>query len=704
MKLLLLLSILLVLTVQCVRAQDASADTIFYKYPGEVIITGSRIPTPLKAMPYSATIVDSTNLNTAPRSVAIDEALRLVPGVKVDNQANGERVHVSIRGQGILTETGIRSIKILLDELPVNDPSGFARDFFDVDLNTVDHMEVLRGPSASLYGGGAAGGIINITTRNYTATPLSGEASAEYGSNNFWKGFGQFGGSSGDVNYRVSFSRAAGDGYRVHTHFWQNNIYAKATYTPSATLQLSPILSWTDTYHENPEGLDLATYNLNPLLPNPDAVPYNEHMEMDRTTNGLTGVINPLEGHEIRFNGYVKHSLYTEANNHVFDHQTITTPGTSLLYTYTSGIADDKVRNKFSLGMDLQWQTIDEHTDSNAHSVELSELFSKQQQKQNGAGFFMIDMVDLGNDWNLMGSVRVDNIHYELDDLLRTDSSDASGSADFSNVTGRVGVTYSPSREITVFGSWGQGFIPPSTEEVGTNPTGYRGFNSGLVPATSNSYELGARGTIGRELDYEVSGYYTMTENDFDRYRMPGRGNGEEGTFFRNVGGTHRLGAEVWGEYRPVKPLCIQMAYTYSHFKYSLGESIPILMDDSTIHKSIVDGHWLPNSPQHQLAVDVSYDVIPELTLGVNSMTLSKSYIDGANRESEAVPAYTLLGARVAYHWTAAGVSGDLTGQVRNLADQKYVAFSEPDAGGNAYQPGAGREFFVGLRVGLGTR
>ncbi len=56
-----------------------------------------------------------------------------MPGVKVDNQADGERVHLSIRGQGILTETGIRRIKVVLDGLPLNDPTGFAPDLFDVD-------------------------------------------------------------------------------------------------------------------------------------------------------------------------------------------------------------------------------------------------------------------------------------------------------------------------------------------------------------------------------------------------------------------------------------------------------------------------------------------------------------------------------------------------------------------------------------------
>ncbi len=702
MKMFLIALTATLICIQFMNGQDAGPDTLLYTYPGEIVISASRIAQPLKSTPFSVSIVDTTTLKTLPRSAAMDEALSLVPGVKVDNQANGERVHLSIRGQGILTETGIRSIKILLDDIPINDPSGFAPDFFDVDLNSVARIEVLRGPSASLYGGGAAGGIINILTQNSPATPLSGLASAEYGTNNYWRGFGQFGGASGDVNYRVSFSRTAGDGYRVHTHFWQNTIYAKAVYTPSADIQLTPVVAWNNTRHENPEGLSLAQYNQDPTLPNDDAIPYDEHMEMNRVTDGLSGLIRLEENHELRLNGFVKHSQYVEANNHVFDHQTIATPGTSLQYTFKYASPGETIRNRFNAGMDFQWQTIDEHADSNDHSVELDSLWSKQQQRQRGMGFYVSDALDLGHDWNIMGSVRLDKIHYELDDLLKTDSSDASGSADFSNVTGRVGLTYSPARDLSVFGSWGQGFIPPSTEEVGTNPTGYRGFNSSLVPATSNSYELGARGNIRHNLNYELSGYSTTTTNDFDRYRIPGRGNAAEGTFFRNVGGTKRFGGELYAEYKPVNSLSIQMAYTYSHFQYDLGDTkIRVLMDDTTIHKYIVDGNWLPNSPQHQLAIDVTCDVLPGLSVGLNSMTLSESFIDGANLESEAVQGYTLLGCRVSYRLNLPGLSAEFTAQIRNLTDQKYVAFSEPDTGGNSYQPGAGREIFGGIRIGL---
>jgi iron complex outermembrane receptor protein len=679
----------------------ALPDTQIYAVPFEVLITAPRMTIPLKESASATSIVDKEALETMPRGVAINEALTLVPGVKVDNQANGGRVHISIRGQGILTETGIRSIKVLLDERPINDPSGFVPDLFDVDFNAIDRIEVLRGPATSFYGGGAAGGIINIVTQNSPRTPLFGELSTIAGSNSFWKGFGQFGGDVNEVNYRVSMSRTGGAGYRVHTHFWQDNIYAKATWTPSLNFQVRPILSWSDTYHENPEGLGLAQYLRDPTLPNDDAVPYNEHMEMERTTAGVAGVLRFLDNQDIRFSGYAWHSTYTEANNHVFDHQIITTLGTSLQYTLTSGSPSGPITNKFSMGTDLQWQTNEEHLNPNNYSLEGEVVLARQEIRQRGVGIFAIDGIDLGRQWNIMGSLRLDKIHYQLTDLMKTDSGDNSGSANFSNVTGRLGATYSLTSEMTFYGAWGQGFIPPSTQELGTNPDGYGGFNRGLSASTSNSFEVGARGTLGHGLEYDITSFYMTTTNDFDRYRMPNRGHGEEGTFYRNVGASKRYGLEVSAHYEPTKSLSIQLAYTYSHFKYAIDSPIPILMDDTTFHKNIEDGNWLPNSPSHQLALCARYDIVPEVSVSLNAETISKWYIDGANLKSEAAPGCALIGGRVAYHWQVGGLSGVLSAQARNIGNIKYVAFTEPDPGGNSYQPGSGREFFGGLRIQL---
>ena len=680
-------------------AQVAKTDTQTYISPFEVLITAPRMSVLLKENPAATALVERDLLKKMPRGVGVDEALRLVPGVKIDNQANGSRVHMSMRGQGILTESGIRGINILLDEIPLNDPTGFAPDFFDIDFSTVERIEVLRGAAASLYGGSASGGIVNVVTQNAPGIPLYGEASASAGSNNFWKGLGQFGGQVDNWNYRASFSRTMGDGYRQHTHFWGNNGYAKATWTPSDRVRLTPIFGYTDFYHENPEGLSRAQYQQDPKLPNDDAIPFNEYLEANRVTNGLTGTVVLADDHFLAFSGYVKRTLFTEANNKQFNHRTISTPGANIQYTFRYGKTDDALRNTFNVGTDLRWQTVDEHRVANFHAVEGDSLLSKEQIRQNGLGIYALDKVDIGKDWGLMLSLRSDRINNELDDLLNPDSVNLSGNADFSRVTGRVGLTFCPMQEMNFFASWGQGFLPPATEELAQNPDRVGGFNTHLTFATSNGYDLGVRGAYGEQVYYDLTGFYLATENDFDRYRVPGMGQGGQGTFYRNAGSSHRFGLEMFVKYVPVRDVGIQLAYTFSDFKYANTSQIRIMMDDTSIYKYIKNGNRLPNSPQHQIALDLGYNVTKDLELGLGAEVFSKSYIDGANIEAEAVDGYALFDARIAYGLLFEGMKCELSLSARNLADTKYVAFSEPDPGGNAYQPGAGREFFGGLKV-----
>ena len=689
-------SLLLFLASQSALSQASRKDTLEFKYP-EVIVTGSRISLPLKEIPFSTSVVGPEVVQKLPRAVAMDEPLKLVPGVKIDNQANGSRVHLSIRGQGILTERGIRGIKILLDGIPLNDPTGFAPDFFDVDYSTLERIEVLRGPAASIYGGSASGGIINIATQNAPDIPLSGNAAFSGGSNGFWKAFGQLGGNARTLNYRASISRTMGDGYRDHTHFRSTIGYAKATWTPTPGFQLTPVFTRSETFHENPEGINLNQYRENARQANPDAIPFNEYLSTDRTTIGTTGSLRFGEKQTLDFGAHVKGTMFTEANNRTFNHRTITTPGGSLQYTVQSGERGDHIRSNLSLGVDAQWQSIKEHRVDNLHAVEGDTIRSREEINQSGAGVFIIEKLGIGRNWGVMACLRYDNIHNELNDLLKSPF-DLSGKADFSKATARVGFTYSPQQDVTMFGSWGQGFMPPATEELAQNPDHFGGFNTHLTSATSEGFEVGVRHTMGSYLHYEFTGFSLTTANDFDRYRITDPLRNQE-TFYRNSASSRRTGAEVFLEYTPHSGFDAQVAYTFSAFQYTNSKPIQVVMDDPAIQKFIKDGNWLPNSPKHQLAVDVRYSIFESVTIGLTFEAMSKTYIDGAALEAEAADGYALLHARVSYDVTFAGHQVGLWFQARNIGNKEYVAFTEPDPGGNAYQPAARREVFGGMTV-----
>jgi iron complex outermembrane receptor protein len=175
------------------------------------------------------------------------------------------------------------------------------------------------------------------------------------------------------------------------------------------------------------------------------------------------------------------------------------------------------------------------------------------------------------------------------------------------------------------------------------------------------------------------------TDGDFDRYRVTSR---PLETFYRNAGSTRRYGVEASAAWAPVAEALVQVAYTWSNFKYTNSQSA----------YGNVYGHWLPNSPDHQLSADAQYTVAGALTVGVSTEMLSKWYVDAGN--STTVDGYALLNARLAYRLRLAGSTAQAMLAVRNIFGTKYVAFTEPDPDGNSYQPAAVREIFFGIVLG----
>lgn len=127
----------------------------------EVVVTGTFVPTEVKAIPTPVTIVTADDIaQQRPRSV--QELFRqVVPsGVSWDVAGSPDQTILSARGAGSLSP-GVSKVKVFLDGLELSSMNNAG-----VDPNSIERIEVIRGPqAAALYGSAAIGGVVQITTK-----------------------------------------------------------------------------------------------------------------------------------------------------------------------------------------------------------------------------------------------------------------------------------------------------------------------------------------------------------------------------------------------------------------------------------------------------------------------------------------------------------------------------------------------------------
>jgi iron complex outermembrane recepter protein len=134
-------------------------------------------------------------------ATTLPDVLRLAPGVVV-NQSDSNRWAVGVRG---LADIFSKSVLVLIDGRSVYTPlvGGVHWAIQDVPLADVEQIEVIRGPGATIWGGNAVNGVINIITkRSADAQGVRGTAVA--GSVEHARVWAEYGGrASENLTYRV---------------------------------------------------------------------------------------------------------------------------------------------------------------------------------------------------------------------------------------------------------------------------------------------------------------------------------------------------------------------------------------------------------------------------------------------------------------------------------------------------------------------
>lgn len=175
---------------------------------------------------------------------SIPEALRLAPGVHVA-QIDANKWSVSIRGFG---DRFANKLLVLQDGRTIYNPTfgGVYWNIQDIMLEDIERIEVIRGPSSTLWGANAVNGVINIITRAAKDT-TGGLVTA--GGGTWEKGFGAFryGAKVGDAGYIRGYARyfsrdrqttAAGSDQEGSWDNWSGGFRSDWTPTTSSNLTL----------------------------------------------------------------------------------------------------------------------------------------------------------------------------------------------------------------------------------------------------------------------------------------------------------------------------------------------------------------------------------------------------------------------------------------------------------------------------------
>jgi len=184
----------------------------------DVAVTPSLTETRVSEVGSSLTVITREQILQS-QKISVSDVLRDVPGVDVVQQGpTGGLSSVFIRG------ANSQGTKVLIDGIPVNDPSNATRmyDFSTLTTDNVERIEVLRGPQSTIYGSDAVGGVVNIVTKRGEG-PMSFRTDLQGGSYGTAREAINVSGGNKLTNYSFGAAYLQSDGFSAADHQFGNN-------------------------------------------------------------------------------------------------------------------------------------------------------------------------------------------------------------------------------------------------------------------------------------------------------------------------------------------------------------------------------------------------------------------------------------------------------------------------------------------------
>ncbi len=646
------------------------------------------LQTPASVFRIEAPQVDSSS------QVNLTEVVKGIPSLQIRNRENyAQDLQLSMRGFGARSTFGVRGIRLYVDGIPATMPDGQGQTS-NIDLSSLDHVEVLTGPFSSLYGNSSGGTILTSTKEGQGKDSI--ELSYSGGSHDKSRaGLVLQGGAKGanEPSYIISSSYFDTDGYREHSGAEKVLNNAKLSWNLDDGSKINWVTNYVKIHADDPQGLTHDQWNANPKQQVPFLKQFNVRKDIEQTQTGVTWS-KPIND---------KNELYAMAylgNRQVTQYQSIPKSTQDASINHAGGVIDFE-RNYY--GADFRW-TGKELLPNTTLSVGVA-LDAMDEDRKGFENFNLVNgqpsygvKGNLRRDedntlwnidpylqaswqflptWRLDTGVRYSNVHYKSEDNYLSNGDD-SGKTDYDKVLPSVALSWQILPELMAYVSYAKGFETPTFTEMAYRPDGQSGFNFDLTASTSDTYETGlkSQNQLG---DFTLAVFQTKTKDD-----IVSAGNSNGRSTFRNADKTLREGVEFAWNKKLWRDLIATASYSY--LDATFDADIPALGNIAQISS----GNAIPGIAKNQAYASLAWQPSHGLYGGVDVQYMDKVYVNDTN--SDAAPSYSVTSANVGYAWVMGDWKVNSFARVDNLFDKKYVGSVIVNDGNSRYfEPADGR-------------
>lgn len=639
----------------------------------------------------------------------LTESLAGVPGLQLQNRYNfAQDLQLSIRGFGARSTFGVRGVRIYVDGIPATLPDGQGQTS-NIDIASLDHVEVLRGPFSALYGN-SSGGVLQAFTATGEGRPRL-QYSAAGGSFGTWRqglqlsGAQALGGPNGAaIDYLFSASRFDTEGWREHSAARRDLANGKLGLTLDNGDRLTLVVNRVRIDAQDPLGLTAEQFALAPRSA-PLAQQYDTRKTVSQSQAGLLYERRLDSRNQLRLMLYggERETTQFQAIPPSAQQNPLQAGGVIGLARNYSGL-DVRWTGEFALAgrpLDLvaglgydrmrEWRTGYENYLGSATNPWLGVRGRLRRNERNEV--WNLDPYAQAtwrftDAWTLEAGVRRSSVHFDSQDrYVLGRNRDDSGSARYARTLPVASLRWQPTRDLALYLSAGRGFETPTLNELSYRSDGTGGLNFALRPSVNDSVELGAKARVGGGL-LTAAVFETRTQDEIvTATNVGGRAS------FQNAGRTRRQGAELGWQHETANHWRTQLAYTWLDARYQDAFCSPAPCTGASF---VAAGNRIPGIARQSLFASFGYVPPQGLRAGVELRALSRLQANDRNTASASGYAVAALYAGYVQRWERWEFNA--FARIENVADRKYAGSVIVNEGNARYfEPAPGRNWTVGV-------